>query len=239
MIQIKVDTRKFDRQIGKIEKDLYSITNTRNINNVTRAVAVIAAKRYMLDLNIKAKAMPKTFHHIYEWNHVGENDFKLIKIRRSIVSDRSASLDIIFKQSRRKVPISEILSTPGKSGKFVRKTGVFKNKAEFMESGQSAKYITQRTIAIPTSDGKIKFRPKGTEIIIKNPGGKQTTMAVSKFTSKWEKTNMDSAIRKTGIFQELSTDIAKVMSMPQYNQREISSIIKAVCDRYGQSERNF
>jgi len=238
MLQVKVDLEKFDRQISKIERDLGSIPSSRNLNNITRAVSSIAAKQYIKDINVSARARPKEFHHIYEWNHTGENDYKLFKIKKTISSKNSAELDIVFTNSKTKVPIAKVLSTPNKNGKSVRKSVVFKNKAQVMESGQSVQYVTRNIVTIP-SGRKIIFRPKGTTITIKNPGGIRTTKSVEKFTGKWESSKLGPAIRKTGIFDELSKDIAKTMSMNNYNSSDIYTCIKIVCDKYDRLSRSF
>lgn len=230
MIRIKLDDNSLKRQITGVIKSMNSTTSSPNINSVAKAVSSIAAQEFIKSLNRQARVSKSEFHHLYEWGEVGKDSARLVVARRK-VSGGNAMVDLVFKKSVKKVPIAAALTKPGKTGKSVVRTSVFKNKAEFMESGSPAHWTAKRNVVFMNGK-KIMFKHAGTNFVIKNPGGRQTTKSLEKYSKKWESGMANAAIEKSRIFNKIEKDVAKTLSMPKPSVAEIRRCIKIVCESY-------
>jgi len=231
MIHFKLDETKFQSEIKKITESLGSIPQAQNTNTIARAVGSIAAKEFIKNLNMQAKATPLQFHHLYEWGEVGKDSSRLIKAKRN-VSNGNATIELIFKPSKKKVPIAQALKTPGKTGKSVTRSSVFRNKAEFMESGKPSQPWTAKRNIVFLNGNQMIFRKKGTVFTIASPGGKATTNSLERYVKKWENGMAQGAIEKSKIFNKLEKNIAKTLSGSNPSSSNIRSTIKSVCDTY-------
>lgn len=136
-------------------------------------------------VDARARANPKSLHHIYEWKGVGTN--RLWALTKTGQTNKGFRISYRFMQSRKKAPISPILLEPNpKTGKVVTKTYVFRNKAMVMESGQS---VTMRSrgsggnrvrMAYPTNRTLSGIGFTYGPLTVKNPGGPQTTFGFQK-----------------------------------------------------------
>ena len=243
MIQIKVDANRFSRTINSIMKEVQDIPSVRNTSYLSRAAASIAANKFIKDLNAMARTDPRKYHHLYEWSEsgtqAGSNSARLFKLVRS-TEENVSYLNIKLMSSKRRAPIADILKQPGPSGKVVKRSGVFKNKAEVMENGSPIGFIAQRTIAFPSrTKDKIIFRRKGSVISIKNPGGRATTGSLARYAKKWERENLSSAVRKSNLFDDLDKAITRATNKKQFNSNDIHEAVKKVSNKYNQSQREY
>lgn len=101
-----------------------------------------------------AAANPHRFHHVYEWNQVGQEDARLFELK-AIPSGSSVVITYEFKKSL----------TPNDNGV------VFADKATVMESGQSV--TTSPRGPVPINDGEM-FRVGPFTF---TPGGNDTNNA--------------------------------------------------------------
>jgi len=238
MILVKIDTRKLDKSLNNISESLQDIPKQRNMANIARASSVIASKKFIKDLNNYSKSNKKNMHHIYEWNRVGLDSARLFKLKRNSVVDNRAIIDIVLKKSKTRAPISKVLLKPGKTGKYVKRSGIFKDKAAVMEAGKSVSFIATRNIAFAPS-GKIIFRPRGTLITIRNPGGRLTTRSLEKYSIKWQNSMLSKSVESSKIFYKIEKDIARTMSKNTFTSSEVSACIKNICDKFDSGEREF
>lgn len=132
-------------------------------------------------LDARARANPKSLHHVYEWGMVG--DRRLWALTKTGQSPEGFRVGFRFIQSRKKAPINKVLATPNpNTGAVVTKTYVFRNKAEVMESGRS---VTMRPrgknrIAYPSDRTLSGIAFTRGPLTVRNPGGPQTTFAFQK-----------------------------------------------------------
>ena len=238
MILVKIDTHQLDKSLNHISESLQDLPKKRNMANIARASSVIASKKFIKDLNNYSKSNKKSMHHIYEWNRVGIDSARLFKLKRNSITENKVTIDIILKKSKTKAPISKVLLKPGRTGKFVKRSGVFRDKAEVMESGRSVSFIATRNIAFASSR-KIIFKPRGTVITIRNPGGRMTTHSLERYATKWQNSVLSKSVESTKIFSKIERDIAKTMSKNTFTSSEVSARIKNVCDQFDSGEREF
>ncbi len=139
--------------------------------------------RYM---DAKARAMPKKYHHVYEWSQVGQQNGRLWRLKRN--KDRDGiSVRYTFVQSKRVAPIHPVLREPGPTGKVVKRSAIFRNKAFVMEEGLpvTVRRRGARWLAIPAqsmlvfSPGKNIIFSKG-PVTIPNPGGNDTKLSFAR-----------------------------------------------------------
>jgi len=157
---------ELDLKVGGIKE----LTNKVVLEEFSKAVFTVGAKAFVKAMNLEAKANPKKYHHLYEWNKAGMNTQRLFFLyNESFVGD-TLTIRPGFIQSRTPVPIAPELLTPGKTGKIVAAKNVFKDKASVMENGTPIIYRASKALPI-ASDGKINFIARGTLVRINNPGG--------------------------------------------------------------------
>ena len=141
-------------------------------------------------IDTKAKSNPKALQHVYEWGQNGS--VRLWRIKRTGSNDDGFKIKFNFVQSKTVAPIDPILKIAGPSGKVVKKSSIFKNKATVIELGTPViiKRKTSNWLAIPsyrmsssTSSNGITFS-KG-PIVINNPGGREAKLMFTKSFSGW------------------------------------------------------
>lgn len=179
------------------------------------------SERFDAYMSAIAPASPQSFHHVYDWNHIGVPQYQLWKnTLRGRGSDRYASFE--FRASVLPVPLPEGDKKPFK------RVHRFIYKAMIMEYNIGVTIAPKRAkiLAFPVDD-RIIFT-KG-PVFIDNPGGQATTGA---FTAAW--TNwwtgpgasqaFDGGIRQTleGDFSE--RNFAKFMRRFKVSRRKTGRI---------------
>ena len=66
-------TSELELKIGGIEQ----LQSPLILNELADAVFTLSAKAFVKAMNLEAKAFPKKYHHIYEWNQVGTEKGRL------------------------------------------------------------------------------------------------------------------------------------------------------------------
>lgn len=224
-----------DRKITGIEE----LVSSSSKNEIAKAVFTITSKRFLKDLSIQAGRNPLAYHHIYEWNSVGNNNQKLFKIKRGTLNNGNLNISLSFTKSKSIVPIPPELKVPGKSGKIVKKKHIFANKAEVMESGRPVTFTTKQYIAFLSNQGNIKFIGPNRLVEIMNPGGKKTSGSFDKFVTKWYGTKVDSTIRSSGLFQNIGKTVATTLNEKSAGKVAVREAIKKVSNLYSEGAVEF
>jgi hypothetical protein len=160
-----------------------------------------------------------------------------------------------FINSKKVAPIDPILGPKNPNpitGRFVRKSAVFRNKAFIMEEGRDVRVRPKngRYIAFvsPNSPRGIAFSSK--EVIIKNPGGKQVRYALAQSFQGWFSSGAGTkylkasgAMDKPGkVYKRagtrLPTSLRKASVKAQFNKGAIeaqarSAVAAAMVEEYG------
>ena len=209
-------------------KELLSADVKRKISDVAFSKAALD---FVRKTNMLARSNSSMLHHVYEWNGVGRETSRLFRIVKKNGPSGSISIYYKFNNSRKNAPINAILKSPGSTGKSVSKSGIFKRKAEVMESGRPVSFITSKTIVIP-SGNSIAFIPPGKTINIKNPGGASTTGAFEKHYRMWWMTNFPAVLEKNGIPKKIEVAVAKALTPNGAGRSAAKSAIIRTLNRY-------
>ena len=172
----------------------------------------IAALKFVKTTNMYARSNKDSFHHVYEWEKTGLESGRLFRIIKRNSSSGSATIYTKFNNSKKKAPIAPILQVPGIDGSFVKKSGIFKEKASVMESGKPVSFITSRTIAFAPKGNSIVFMPPGKTISIKNPGGESVAGSFSKHFLAWWRINFTTILDQSGVIINIQKNVARTLS---------------------------
>ena len=162
-------------------------------------------------VDAKSLTNPKSLHHVYEWNKVGQPPARLWNIKKSKGSSESFKISYYFNLSKTVAPIDPILKKPGPSGKFVSKSAVFKNKAIVMEAGNAVvvKRKTAKYLAIPAKNFNGSGSSRGIvfsrgPVTVRSPGGGLTTASFNKTFIGWFGSGLATKyLKSAGIYKSL------------------------------------
>lgn len=215
MINVRVSETSSKSLYAEIEKKIdgmKELNTVRTKNQILSAEFSMSAIKFVKTTNLLARSAKKHFHHVYDWNGVGAEPSRLFRIIKTQESSGTASIYYKFNNSRKKAPIAKELSTPGPSGRKVTRSGIFKRKAEIMESGKSVNFTTSRYIAFSPKGKGIVFIPPGKSITIKNPGGADTVGSFEKHFRTWWMANFGNSLEQSGVYLKLEKNIARALN---------------------------
>lgn len=241
MIGIKADIQPIMLELNKKKSGLEEITSLTSMQEIAKAVFTISVKEFIRKTNIKAMSNPRSFHHVYEWGHIGETRYKLYEIKRTKVTGGNLTVAYRFLDSKLRVPIPESLKVPGTSGKSVKKRFVFKKKASVMESGKPTRPISAprgKALVFLGRNGSPVFIRNPKSVVIRNPGGRYTTNSFNKHFTKWfsNPANIKSAVKNTAYLQNIEWAIAKALNVKGAGKAEVAFAIKKVSNSYSKGE---
>lgn len=233
MINIKITNDSQKRLYSEIENKINGskeATSVKTRRELTNAIFSIASLEFIKTTNLRARSLKSSFHHVYEWNKVGQESGRLFRILKTN-NPTGATIYYKFNNSNKVVPISPELKTPGNTGKYVKKSKIFKRKAEIMERGTPVSFASNKTIVF-SEKGNLVFIPPGKTITIKNPGGSEAKGSFnSHFISWWMTKPLESA-SKSGIFIALEKSIAKALSRTGAGRSASSMAISQTLRKY-------
>lgn len=160
-------------------------------------------------VDTQAVALPKTLHHVYEWNQIGSNRLWVLKKTNL---ENGFRINFGFKQSRVKSPIDPILLTPGKNGRVVKKSRVFYNKAMVMESGVGVTMYSKgrSRMAYPSSRTKSGVGFTRGPLYVANPGGKETTFGFQRTMGRYFGTGLATRhLKASGVMDRPAKRVAR------------------------------
>ena len=215
MINIKVSEKSEKIIYAELNNKILGIkelNSSETKKQLMSATFSISALKFIKDTHLLARSAKQSFHHVYEWNKVGSEPGRLFRLIKRQSGTNSIEVYYKFNNSKEKSPISPELLIPGKTGKTVTRSGIFKKKAEVMENGQSVGFTTKRTIAFSGKSGGIVFIPPGKNINIKNPGGRQTSGSFSKHFQTWWRINYPSVLETSGLARKLENNVSRSLN---------------------------
>lgn len=234
MINIRITPESSKKLYAEIQ---HKIDGAKELNSVITKDELmstafsIGSLKFIKRTNMQARSDKKSFHHVYEWNKVGSESGRLFRLLKKRSSGGAASVYYKFNNSKNKVPIPPALKVPGKTGKSVTKSGIFKNKAEVMENGKSTSFITNRTIAF-LSDGSTIFVPSGKKINIKNPGGAATSGSFEKHFRMWWMANFPHILNNAGVIVKLEKNVARALNRKNAGRQAARLAISQTLQKY-------
>lgn len=234
MINIRVTNDSQRRLYGEVQNKINGAKEAMSLKTKSElldAVFSLSSIEFVKTTNLRARSFSSSFHHVYEWGKVGNESgrlFRLIHTKRS----GSSSVYYRFNDSRKVVPIPNSLKTPGPTGKYVRKSKLFKKKAEVMESGKPVSFTTSKNIVFLSGDGSLVFVPPGKNISIKSPGGDDTTGSFSKHFLSWWMTKPQEVAVKNGLYIKLQNSMARNLNVTGAGRSAASSAISSTLRGY-------
>jgi hypothetical protein len=158
-----------------------------------------------LYVDAQARTNPKTLHHVYEWNKVGNSGSRLFKLNVTERNGLSFKLGTTFLTSKTPVPNS-----------FGKKKYVFKNKASVMEAGMPI-IISPRAakrLVFETSTGVV-YMPIGASVTVTRPGGGKATGRFQIAHARFFTGNLvNLSIKRSGFQQIFNSSLTKAMKVP-------------------------
>jgi hypothetical protein len=219
--------QELDLKIGGIK----ALSSQKVLTALGDAVFTLSAKAFVKSMNMQAKAMPKKYHHIYEWNKAGIESGRLFFLYKESSSNGVLKIKTGFMQSKKNVPVAPELTIPGKTGKSVASKYVFRDKANVMESGKPIIYRTSKNIPLP-DNGSIRFVAAGTIIKNYHPGGKEVKGSFEQFFKLWYSTKVNSIISSSGIIQAIDNETAKVLDQQKAGPTQVTTAVVNLLKQY-------
>lgn len=238
MITLKAnpaDITKIDTELMLKVGGLEELSSPVILTEIANAVFTVGSKAFKKAMDIEAKANPKAFHHIYEWNQTGMAMGRLFYLYKQDSTNGTLIIKTIFAKSKNKVPVDPKLLQPGKTGRSIASRHVFANKAEVMESGKPIIYRASKNIPIPDSDG-VRFIAAGTLIKNPYPGGKEVKGSFEKFFNYWFNTKIDAIVQSSGILKSIDNETAKVLNMKGAGPNQVRDVIITLLRQYSQGQ---
>jgi hypothetical protein len=235
MINIRVSQHSSRRLYAEIEKKIEGMKELKSVrakNEIMSAEYSISAINFVKKTNLLAKSIKKSFHHVYEWNGAGNESARLFRVIKKQEGGGNISIYYKFNNSKKRSPISPVLTVPSISGRKVTRSGIFKRKAEVMESGQEVSFRTSRHIAFSPRSGGIVFVPPGKTISIKNPGGKSTTGSFEKHFRSWWTVNFGNALKSRGVFNKIEKNVARALTKKGAGKAAAMNALKSTLSPY-------
>lgn len=193
-VGVTVDTVEASSLTGFLTTLSEQIETDRNMGPVLNYAHSELSQKFDAYMAAIAPTSPKQFHHVYDWNNIGNPKWQLwTNVLRGRGNNRYASFE--FRASTIPVPVHKGDKKP------FRRTHRFIYKAMIMEYNIAVTVKRKRAkmLAFPGNNGKIVFT-KG-PIVVENPGGEATTGA---FTAAW--TNWWGGAGANQVFQDSIND---------------------------------
>jgi hypothetical protein len=160
-----------------------------------------------LFIDSQARTKPKSLHHVYEWNKVGQENSRLFKLNKLSSLGLSFKINYEFKLSKSSVPTKNSQQ---------KSRYIFANKAIVMEKGMPIIIRPKSSERLVFEiDGQVIFMPKGKSVTVRSPGGKASTNQFDLSYSRYFSGPLVSNSIKASGFQNLfGSKFEKAMKVP-------------------------
>ena len=155
-------------------------------------------------VDAQARIKPRSLHHVYEWNQVGDQSARLFKLNKLNTEGLSFSMTYEF------LPSKSFASTEG------NRRHVFVNKASVMEAGMPLKIAPRHSKRLVfETNGYTVFMPEGASVTVKRPGGPGVKNSFMMTYSKFFKGNLvNASIRNSGFQQLFNKSMTRALKLP-------------------------
>ncbi|NDB81335.1 MAG: hypothetical protein EB127_01105 [Alphaproteobacteria bacterium] len=158
-----------------------------------------------LYVDSQARVNPKSLHHVYEWNKIGNPGSRLFKLNIASADGLSFKINSTFLPSKSSVP-----------NKFGRRRHVFINKASVMEAGMplTIRPRSAERLVFETNTGVV-YMPKGASVTVTKPGGGASTGRFQIAYARFFTGNLvNLSIKKSGFQRLFNSSLSKAMKLP-------------------------
>jgi hypothetical protein len=156
-------------------------------------------------VDAKARTSPKSFHHVYEWGRIGQDEARLFKLKKLPVDGLSLKVNYELTDSKSFVPAENS-----------NNRHVFVKKASVMEEGKTvviAPRFSERLVF--DIDGYTVFMPKGESVTVRKPGGaavKNSFFSAYRYFFTGQLVNM--SIKKSGFQRLFNSSLSRALGVP-------------------------
>ena len=158
-----------------------------------------------LYIDSQARINPKSLHHVYEWNKVGNKGSRLFSMSMASANGLSFKITSNFLPSKSSVP-----------NNFAKRRHVFINKASVMEAGMPLviRPKSAERLVFETSTGVV-YMPKGASVTVTRPGGGKATGRFKIAYAQFFTGNLvNLSIKKSGFQRLFNSSLTKAMKVP-------------------------
>ncbi len=156
-------------------------------------------------IDAKSRTSPKSFHHVYEWDRVGQDEARLFKLKQLPADGLSLKLNYELTDSKSFVPSENS-----------KNKHVFVKKAEIMEQGKTvviAPRFSERLVF--DIDGYTIFMPKGQSVTVRKPGGAATKNAFfAQYRYFFTGNLVNMSIKKSGFQRLFNSSLSRALGVP-------------------------
>ena len=155
-------------------------------------------------VDAQARVKPKTLHHVYEWNQVGDPESRLFKLNKLNTEGLGFSISYEF------LPSKTFTSAEG------NRRHVFTRKASVMEAGMPLKIAPRHSKRLVfESNGYKVFMPEGASVVVKRPGGVGVKNAFMMTYSGFFKGSLvNASIKRSGFQRLFNNSMTKALRVP-------------------------
>lgn len=239
MIKLSINNEsitQINKELSLKIAGLEQMKNSKYLDQVAEAVFKVTQTRFLSAVDSYSARNPKKMHHIYEWKQIGNPKARLFVIEKSAIMGGKLTISSKFLQSKTTVPIDPELISPGRSGRYVTKRSIFRNKADVMEKGIPVRYEVQKMMAFAGRNG-LRFMRPGDTVNIKNPGGIATKNSFSSFMIDWYERNTQAIMDSSGLYEKISNESATILNQNNKGavdiQRSIEQIVGSISNSGG------
>lgn len=156
-------------------------------------------------VDAKARSGPKSFHHVYEWGRVGDDQARLFRLKKLPADGLSLKINYELMDSKSFVPSENSDNRH-----------VFVKKASVMEEGKTvviAPRFSERLVF--DVSGYTVFIPKGASVTVRKPGGagvKNSFFSAYKYFFTGQLVNM--SIKKSGFQRLFNSSLSRALGAP-------------------------
>ena len=156
-------------------------------------------------VDAKSRTSPKSFHHVYEWGRIGEDEARLFKLKKLPADGLSLKVNYELTDSKSFVPAENS-----------NNRHVFVKKASVMEEGKTvviAPRFSERLVF--DIDGYTVFMPKGESVTVRKPGGaavKNSFFSAYRYFFTGQLVNM--SIKKSGFQRLFNSSLSRALGVP-------------------------
>ena len=156
-------------------------------------------------IDAQGRTKKKSFHHVYEWNRVGQKEARLFKLNATDVDGFSFKIGYEFMTSKTAVPNSNN-----------KRRHVFRNKAAMMELGMPLKIAPRHSERLVFEyNGETVFMPKGASVTVRRPGGAAVRNQFDLAYSRFFRSNLvNLSIKRSGFQKIFNNSVVKAMRLP-------------------------
>jgi hypothetical protein len=189
--------------------DLY--LNPFNAQKINRGAAFLIKNYFEEYMDAKSKQNPQSYHHVYEFDNIGNRSSRLFKANINSTPDGSATITYSFTNAK----------LPNREGY------PFPNKAEVMEAGNPITITPKKSeyLQFMLEDGKFV---KSKKVVVNNPGGPGVAKSFETTLNRFMSSQAQVVLTKARYFERIEDAVVvkRTIMIPRINSGLVSDAIQ-------------